>query len=260
MTVKHPFILVALILPVLFSCINTRKATYFNDVPDSSIPYTAENLEPVIQRNDLLSISVSSLNPEATQIFNLPNTVSTQSSATAGSLSLASGYLVDQDGNILFPMLGSIKAAGLSKKELKEDIAKGITEKKLLIDPVVTIRYLNYKVTVLGEVAHPSVLTVPSEKISLLEAIGLAGDLTLYARRDDVMIIRDEEGKRITKHLNLTDKDIFTSPYYNLKSNDIVYIAPNKARVASATRTTQWLPVVFSALSVAFIVIDRLVK
>jgi len=162
-----------------------KKAIYFNNIQDSTILSKAENLEPVIQKNDLLSISVSSLNPDATQIFNVPN-----SSTVSG----ASGYLVNQDGLIQFPLLGNIKADGLTKKELRDTIAKGLIDKKFLLDPIVSVRYLNFKVTVLGEVAHPTVISVENEKITLLEAVGMAGDLTIEAKRNNVMVIREEEG------------------------------------------------------------------
>jgi polysaccharide export outer membrane protein len=140
-------------------------------------------------------------------------------------------------------------------------IARSLVQKNLLYDPVVNIRYLNYKITVLGEVARPSVINVPGEKISLLEALGLAGDLTIYAQRDNILIIHEEaEGKRVTKRINLNDNDLLTSPYYYLQSNDVVYVAPNKAKVASGSTTKQWLPALFGGLSFVAIVIDRLTR
>ncbi|HEX2534319.1 MAG TPA: polysaccharide biosynthesis/export family protein, partial [Chitinophagaceae bacterium] len=134
----------------LSSCANTQKATYFNNITNREIDLKVQNLEPVIQKGDLLSITISSLNPEATVIYNLPNT--TTSAANSNNVQVA-GYLVNQDGFIQFPVLGSIQAAGLSKKALKDAITKQLTDKKLLLDPLVSIRYLNFRVTVLGEVA-----------------------------------------------------------------------------------------------------------
>jgi polysaccharide export outer membrane protein len=158
-------------------------------------------------------------------------------------------------------MLGNIKAAYLTKKQLKDTITGLLIKKNLLYEPIVSIRYLNYKVVVLGEVARPSVINVPGEKIALLEALGLAGDLTPYANRNEILIIReDEAGKRITKRLDLSDKDLFTSSYYYLKSNDIVYVAPNKAKAASTSTTKQWLPVVISSMSFIAVVIGQIVK
>lgn len=242
------------------SCMKTRQALYFSELQDGVIAGGVENVEPKIQKNDILSISVSSLNPEATIIFNSPNQVATNSSTATGGMVQSSGYLVNEDGNIQFPLLGNIKAEGLSKKELKDQITSYLVDKKLLVDPIVNIRHLNFRVTVLGEVAHPTVVSVPSEKISLLEAIGLAGDLTIYAKRDNVLVIREENGKKVIKRLNLNSNELFTSPYYYLRSNDIVYAEPNRSRVASSGRGERLLPIIFSGLSFMIIVADRIIQ
>ncbi|NEM97746.1 polysaccharide export protein [Pontibacter sp. BT327] len=221
---------------------------------------TANSLDPVIQKNDLLSISISSLNPEASLVFNMPNLTATQAPTVAGNVTQASGYLVDQDGNIQFPFLGNVKAAGLTKKEFKNYITTELVRRKLLLDPIVNVRYLNYKVSVLGEVAHPSVLTIPNEKVTLLEALGLAGDMTIYAKRDNVMLIREEDGKKVIRRIDLTSDVLFTSPYYYLRSNDIIYVEPNKSKIESTGRVNQWLPIIFSGLSFGAIVLDRLTR
>ena len=255
---KYFKILILLSLPLCFSCADTKEATYFNELSDQEIAYVDKNLEPVIQKNDLLSISITSLNGEANQLFNLYNVSTGQGGVNDGTVIQAAGYLVDQDGNISFPMLGPLKVAGLSKKELKLLITEKLKANNLLFEPVVNIRYLNYKVTVLGAVANPSVYNVPGEKISLLEALGLAGDLTPYGRRDNVLIIREEQGKRVSKHLNLNTNDLFTSPYYYLLSNDVVYVSPNKAQAASASTTKIWLPSVLAALSLIAVIINNI--
>lgn len=253
-------LLVILALLVAGSCTNTKKAIYFNDIQSSTIPLALVDLEPVIQKNDLLSISVSSSNPQATLVFNTPNATATQSSTATGNNIQTSGYLVNQEGYIKFPILGNLKAAGLTKKALADSITTSLIESKQLIDPIVNIRYMNFRVTVLGEVANPTVVSVPSEKITLLEALGLAGDLTLYAKRDNILVLREENEKLIIKRLNLNSTEIFTSPYFYLKSNDIVYAEPNKAKIGRTSRTTEWLPVILSGLSVVAIVIDRLTR
>jgi polysaccharide export outer membrane protein len=127
-----------------------------------------------------------------------------------------------------------------------------------LVDPIVSVRFLNFKVTVLGEVQRPTVVDVPDEKISLLEALGLAGDITIYGKRDNVMVIREENNQKIIKRLNLNSSEIFNSPYYYLKANDIVYVEANKARIATSTRTTQLLPIFLTALSFIAIMLDRI--
>ncbi len=150
--------------------------------------------------------------------------------------------------------------AGLTKMELTEFLRKTLVDKQLLLDPVVAIRFLNFRITVLGEVTRPMVVAVPNEKISLLEAIGMAGDLSIYARRDRILLIREEKGKRMMKRLNLNTGEIFNSPYYYLKSNDILYVEPNKSKIFSSSNARVILPIVFSALSVVAIVIDRVTR
>jgi polysaccharide biosynthesis/export protein len=264
MKVKYPYCLsyfyLVWCLLSFSACVSSREAVYFNNIQDSEIPTGVADIEPLIQKNDLLSISVSSLNPEASKIFNAPNISEAEGMDLAGRAMSISGYLVNQEGNIQFPFLGNMKAAGLTKKELQENIAQSLESQKLLVDPIINIRYLNFRVTVLGEVARPTVVHVPSEKITLLEALGLAGDLTIYAKRDNVLLIREEAGKRIIKRLNLHATTLFSSPYYYLKPNDIVIVEPGKAKVASANPVRQWLPILFSGLTVVVIGIDRLTR
>ena len=249
---------------VFFSCTNTKKTTYFYGVPNGPIASNMNIPESIIQKNDILSIVVSDINPKAAEIFNPSNPNNHDPSATTGK-DVAVGYLVGTDGEIQFPLLGNIKAQGLTKTQLKDKIRGIIVERKLLLEPIISIRFLNFRVTVLGEVGRPTVIPIPNEKISLLEALGLAGDLTIYGNRNNVMVIREEmtaekkERRSITR-INLNSAELFTSPYYYLQSNDIVYVEPNKAKVASTSRASQWLPVLFSGLSLAAIVADRLIK
>ncbi len=239
------------------SCASSKDAVYFNDFSDTLIINSAPALQQTINSNDILSITVGSLNPEATIIFNNSNSVSVSSATGTNNITPSTGYLVDQDGYIQFPLLGKIKAAGLTKKELTEFLRNTLVEKKLLVDPVVAVRFLNFRITVLGEVSRPMVVAVPNEKISILEAIGVAGDLTIYARRDNILLIREENGQKILKRINLNSGDIFKSPYYYLKSNDIVYAEPNKSKIYSTSKSRQVLPVILSALSLAAIIVDR---
>lgn len=245
---------------LLSSCASSKKTVYFGDQQDAVLKSENLPIKNVIQANDLLSIAVTSLNPEATEIFNKPNN-SYVSSTGLGGLNLQSpGYLVNDQGNIQFPVLGEMKISGMTTNELRIKLTRALIEKKLLVDPIVIVRQLNFKVSVLGEVSRPTVVNVPSEKISLLEALGLAGDITIYGRKDNVMIIREEDGVKKIKRLNLNSSEIFTSEYYYLKSNDIVYVETNKAKVAGSTRTSQLLPIILSALSFGAIIIDRIVN
>jgi len=252
LTFLRRFCLLVLSGLFLVSCGETRQATYFNGVKYVTITTQTPVPESIIRPNDLLSITVTSLNATATEIFNTPNTAGSQPGQGAA------GYLVNSDGSIQFPMLGSIKASGFTKEQLKESIRKSISDRQLLKDPIVNIRYLNFRVTVLGEVRNPTVLTIPNEKISLLEAVGLAGDLTIYGKRENVLIIREENGQKQIKRINLNSSELLSSPYYYLKSDDVVYVEPNKAKVASA-RGGQWVPAALSALSLLVVVVDRLI-
>lgn len=242
------------------SCVNTQKSTYFNNAQDASITAGLNDLPPVtIQKNDILSIVINSLNPEASAIFNVANT-STINYTTTGTFQSTGGYLVNSEGFIQLPILGNLKVLGLTKKQLKDDITATLIEKKLLIDPIVSIRHLNFEVTVIGEVGKPSVITVPSEQLSLLKALGLAGDITIYGNKDNVLLIRENNGKRIVKRINLNSTDFLKSSYYYLQPNDVLYVEANKNRVASASRTRQLIPIVLSSLSIVVIVLDRLIK
>jgi polysaccharide export outer membrane protein len=241
------------------SCSDTKKLTYFNDQPDGQIKAKVGVTESVIQANDLLSITVSSLNQDATAIFNAPNeSTALTSSATSGGNTLTVGYLVNLNGDITYPVLGSIHAEGLTKSQLMALITKQLTDKKLLVDPIVTIRHLNFRISVLGEVARPGVFTIPNEKVSILEALSLAGDLTIYAKRDNVVLIRENgKGEKTIKRFNLNSKEILSSPYYYLESNDIIYAEPSKDRV-NREKTQMLLPIILSITTLLIVVIDRL--
>ncbi len=248
-------------LSVIFTSCNTSKQiVYFENVKDTVFVTSQREINFTIKSNDILSITISSANEEASMAFNphLKNNI--RSTTATGSSSEPGGYLVNSEGAISLPVLGKIQAVGLTKEQLKENITNLILSKKLLVDPLVEIRYLNYEVTVLGEVAKPTVITVPSEKISLLKAIGLAGDLTIYGQRENVLLVREEGGKKITRHINLNSRDFFQSPYYYLQPNDVVYVAPNKIRMIQATSNPNILPIILSSLSLAVIVIDRLLR
>jgi len=249
------------LLQLLFSsCANIRQTEYFADQQDSVIRSANTAPQSLIQPNDLFSISVSSLNPLATAIFNTPNFSNVTATTATGSNLQAPGYLVNTDGIIQFPVIGDIKVAGLTTNQLRLEITRQLVDRKLLVDPVVVVRQLNFKVSVLGEVGHPTVISVPSEKISLLEALGLAGDITIYGRKDNVMIIREENGEKIIKRLDLNSKQLFSSQYYYLKTNDIVYVEANKAKITNSSQSAQLIPILLSGLSFLAIIVEVIVR
>ncbi|MEO9003590.1 MAG: polysaccharide biosynthesis/export family protein [Ginsengibacter sp.] len=245
---------------MISSCANTRKVAYFNDIADSALIASKGGLEPIIQKKDILSISVSSLSPDATLLFNTPNLPITPSTQITGTGPQTAGYLVSEDGTIKFPILGNIPAVGLTQRQLEKNITDLLTEKKLLFDPIVTARFLNFRITVLGEVNRPGVVYAPSEQISILEAIGEAGDLTIYGLRDNVILIRQEGPDKFITRLNLSSSKILQSPYYFLKSNDVVYVEPAKDKIASTSLFQQRIPIILSGLSLFIILLTNVFK
>lgn len=249
-----------ILLPFLLlttGCVSYEELINFREV---DIPLGAsesiENAPKVeIQPNDLLRIQVLSINPEAAEPFN-------QQSAGGGNLGqlsnqniqLFQGYLVDQDGFIDLPILGRIEVEGQTIESLQLDIRGRL--KTYLKDPVVNIRFLNFKVTMLGEFNRPGIINLPNSRITLLEAIGLAGDMTQYANRKRVLIVREKDGVRDYHRLNLQRDDVFNSPYYYLEQNDLVYVEPIRARTATVADPGQRIVSYgTAALSVATLII-----
>lgn len=255
--------LTRIVFPVLIccffmSCVSTKQSVYFHDLPDTVLAPITGNFEPVIQKNDILQITVSAMNVEDAVIYNTPSMAAVGGTASSGPQ--ATGFLVDDSGYIQYPVLGQVKVTGLTKAQLTKTIRNQLTERKLLVDPVVSVRFLNYRITVIGEVARPQVVNVSNDRITVLEALGLAGDITAYGKKENVMLIREsEDGTRTVKRLNLNDRSLLTSPYYYLRSNDVVYVEPTKAKVASTNTTRQVLPIIISSISLLVIILDRLV-
>jgi len=215
------FLFLPLIAVIFFSSCKTQKAFgYLEDFTDTSGKMQVKYPEPLIQKNDVLSILVYSEAIDQGVTDNMYNI------ANAGASSATAGYVVDQDGNITFPRLGKIKSEGLTKAQLSEEIRKRLTGQ--LSNPSVIIRLLNFKITMLGEVARPGPITLPSEKVTILEALGLAGDVSIYGKKDDVVVLREVDGAVEHGKVDLSSKKIFESPYYFLRQNDVVLVNPNK--------------------------------
>jgi polysaccharide biosynthesis/export protein len=249
-----------LILVLLVSsCATPKNINYFPTIEDQTIANKLPIPEPVIQLNDLMSITVSSSNPEASAIFNAPNeSTNTTSSAAASANTLTIGYLVNQNGDIIFPVLGTLHVVGMTKFQLSTLITQKINEKKLLVDPIVSIRYLNFKVSVMGEVSRPGVYTTPTEKLSILEALSFAGDITIYGERNDVLLIREnDKGEKIIKHIDLTNQSILSSPYFYLKSNDILIVSSDGGRIAKE-KNAQTIPIFFAVLSFLIVAVSQI--
>lgn len=214
----------------LFSaCNSTKEVVYLQDVVPLKQQDIERKYEVFIHEDDLLSIMVNSKDPELALPFNMPLITYQIGSESSGQQRVL-GYLVDTNGDIDFPILGKLHVAGLSRLELRDLIKEKLISGDYIKDPVVTVQFLNYKVSVMGEVARPGSFTITGDRITLLEALSMAGDLTIYGRRDRVAVIREENGKRTILFHDLRSSDIFTSPCYYLQQNDIVYVEPNKAK------------------------------
>ena len=229
------FVLTGLIL--CCSCGNVRELQYMQGQFDTSKLSQVNYTEPVIQKNDLISITVYSDDPRASAYFNLPAqpTVSTTGaitpSSSGGGATAGSNYLVDETGNIQMPGLGTLQLAGLTKNQLYKLLEEKLKDK--LQHPYFIIRLNSYTITMIGEVTRPGQFTIPNEKVSLLEAIALAGDLTVYGRRDNVLVIREINGQRSWARLDLRSPEILNSPFFYLQSNDVVYVDLNKSKAAA---------------------------
>lgn len=231
------------LLVFFVSCAPQKKVpfNYIENVTDTITNGAIKKFEPVIQKNDLLSIQVysNSTKPEISDILYNPPALSgtTTSSASGNSGSgSGSGYLVDIDGNIKFPRLGTIHAEGLTKEQLADTLASKITD---LESPTIIIRFLNYRITVLGEVGRQGTFTVPYEKVTIFEAIGLAGDIPVTGKKENVRILREVNGNREIGTIDLTSKNVFESPYYNLQQNDVVLVDVKKTKATQLDQLTQ---------------------
>ena len=246
-------------IAVLPSCKVTKSSYYFKNLQRDTTIKTAvaASLESKIKRNDQLSIVISSLNPAEDIVYNAAALPLGMNSSGAGA---SVGYQVDAKGEIQVHRIGNVKAEGMTRKELKAKQESSLTP--YLKDVVVTVRYLNHHVTILGEVSKPQLISMPEERLTLLEVLGTSGDVTPFARRDNILIIRETEGGKQFKRLNLEDHTIFTSDWYYLKPDDVVYVEPNdkKMNEEKRTKTQQAISIGLSALSVAIIILDRIIR
>lgn len=184
-----------------------------------------------IESGDLLRISLSSLQPEMNLMFNNQEDMFDYNRTIMNNIN-AEGFLVDENGEINVPAIGKVRVAGLTKKEATALIEDGIEE--LIVNPVVTVRFANFKVTVIGEVNNPSTFFVPAERLNIFEALGLAGDMTEFGLRENVMLIREVDGKRSVRWMNLNNGNILLSPDFYLKQNDIIYVEPDRLKAVKA--------------------------
>lgn len=234
------------------SCASTKDIVYFQNKMVNSPEKIDKHAGIVVQPKDMISIVVSSRNPELVAMFNLP-VVSYQAGgeliASGGYNQRLMGYVVDEQGFIDFPVLGKLSVAGKTRWEVAEMVKDKLLQDGYLTDAVVTVEFLNFKVSVLGEVQSPGTFVVEGDKVTVLQAISLARDLTIFGRRDNVSVIREQNGHRTIYEINLTDVDLFKSPAYYLQQNDIIYIQPNDVKARQSTTDDKTLRISSIALS-----------
>ena len=223
---------------MLSSCGAVKDIAYFQNKVVNEPEKIDKHAGIVIQPKDMLSIAVSSRNPELVAMFNLSlvqYTPGSEMGGAGGGQQRMLGYVVDNDGCIDFPVLGVLKVAGLTRWELSEMIKKRLIKDGLLPDAVVTVEFMNFKVSVLGEVASPGTYTIQGDKVTILQALSLAHDLTIYGQRENVSVIRERDGERIIYQINLCDVDLFKSPAYYLQQNDVIYVEPSIEKARQST-------------------------
>lgn len=245
---------VAIVCLATFSCASKKDIVYLQDANRNKESQLL-TYEPTLKPDDMLSIIISSETPDATIPFNLP--------AIQGNFEVGNNqagiktYLIDNYGNIDFPVLGKLKLGGLTRTEATNKIVLAVSE--YIKDPSVNLRILNYKITVMGEVTRPGSFPLESERITILEALSLAGDLTIYGKRDNVLVIREADGKKTYARIDLTKSDFTTSPYYYLTQNDVVLVEPNQTRVNSSAVGPN-LSIIISGLSLLTAVLVLIFK
>lgn len=242
---------------ILFSCGTRKEIVLFNQDNRESLESTYQNFTPVFKKDDFIAVVVTAEDPESAIPFNYPTQGMREPmnfGYTVGTPS-KSGYLIDENGEVDLPIIGKVKLAGLTRVE-----ANALLKTKYedyLRSPVVNLQILNFKVTVLGDCQRPGTFQIPNERITLLEAIGLAGDLRITAKRDNLLVIRDRDGVRQEYRVDLTRRDILNSPVYYLEQNDVVYVEPNVTARSQAAlwRSTGGLFISLTSLIVTTVVL-----
>jgi polysaccharide export outer membrane protein len=258
------FIFQAIIIS-LSSCISQKQVVYFQKgVNQHDTISVVEAYVPKIQPGDILAVPIGSLNPYASSFFNPYSTMpvtgdngSAESfspgtgAVASGTQQAASGYLVDSAGTIVIPLVGQVKVGGLTTSQARILIKSRL--KDLLKEATVDVRLLNYKISVIGEVTRPAVYVIPNERVTLPEALSMAGDLTIYGKRTNILIVRDDNGKKEFGRVDLTSRELYNSPYYYLRANDLVYVEPIKVRIQQSDPFFKVLPIVISVISLIVI-------
>lgn len=233
---KNCFVYLFFLGALLASCNTSKNIVYFQDVAIDHPEVIGAARDITVQPKDQISILVSSKDPQLAALFNLTRVqyrAGVNNNMDSGGE--VSGYTLDDEGAIDFPVLGRLVIAGMAKNEIAALVKQRLMEENLVNDPVVTVEFMNLYFSVIGEVKNPGKYGITKDRISLLEALSMAGDLTIYGKRDAIFVIREEKGERVTHHVDIRSKEFFNSPVYYLKQNDVVYVQPNKVRAGQST-------------------------
>lgn len=254
------FMLIATIL--LSSCATTKSINYFQDLEHGVSEQVLNPMQIKIKPEDKISIIVNSKDPQLANLFNLPLVANRVGQLVNSSNLQISGYTVDSLGCIDFPVLGKIHIAGMNREGISQTIKEQLISKSLVKDPIVTVEFMNLVVAVMGEVNRPGRFNIDHDKITLLDAISLAGDLTIYGKRENILVLRQENGKQVSYKVNLcSGYDLYASPVFYLQQNDVVYVEPNDTRARQSTingnnirSTSFWISIASLLTSVAVLI------
>lgn len=247
------FLFLIVLLIAISSCKTPTDIVYFQNVSDLEKINSTNSFTPVLKVDDVVSILVSASDMDAARPFNLQGASipmgENGASGDSGAVGTEPTYLIDEKGNIEFPVLGQLKLAGLTRVQVKDMIKEKLTI--YIKDPIVSVRLKNFKITVIGEVTSPGSYTIPNERVTVIEALGMAGDLSIQGKRKNVMVIRENDGVNTYHRLDLTSKNIFESPVYYLAQNDVLYVEPNDSRIRQSRTNRNVLGIVLSIIGVA---------
>ena len=261
MSITSKITFAILVMALMTSCVARKQLAYFQPITAESATkinkHVSPQPEPIVKINDALIITVTALDPEAAIPYNLASApFAVPNSEVVPTASSYQYYTVDADGNITFPVLGKLHVAGKTQTEVINMIQDQL--KAQIVNPLVTIRFLNAKVTVLGEVRLPGNYALNNGQMTILEALGAAGDLTPYGRRTNILITRENNGQLEFARLDLTSDEVFTSPYFHLQQNDVIIVEPNQARTTSNQSISLWLSMVGTVASASTVIVSIL--
>lgn len=236
----------------LSACIHHKELVNFNEGPEFADSKAPDAFKPLtLQPDDLLSITIQAQDPKTIAPFTGVGFSSGLNAESAGKSSPAD-YLIDAEGQINFPVLGKLKAAGMSTQQLRDTLTARVA--KFVQSPIINVRLLNFRFSVMGEVGKAGAYSIPNEKVNILQALSMAGDISTYGNRKNVLVIREKDGLRTFGHLDLHKRDVFNSPYYYLMQNDVVYVEPLPAKVGNtsdqASKFVLWAAPLVSIISI----------